>query len=43
MLQESNEALAAAREDLDQDAEVVHEWEGKLLERCAWISKSVSP
>jgi chromosome segregation ATPase len=30
-LQERNEALAAAREDLNQDAEVVHEWEGKLL------------
>ena len=27
-----DEALAAAREDLNQDAEVVHEWEGKLLE-----------
>jgi uncharacterized protein involved in exopolysaccharide biosynthesis len=30
-LQERNEALAAAREDLNQDAEVVHEWEGTLL------------
>jgi FtsZ-binding cell division protein ZapB len=28
-LQEKDEALAAAREDLNQDAEVVHEWEGK--------------
>jgi uncharacterized protein involved in exopolysaccharide biosynthesis len=28
-LQERNEALAAAREDLNQDAEVVQEWEGK--------------
>jgi predicted nuclease with TOPRIM domain len=32
MLQERDEALAAAREDLNQDAEVVQEWEGKLLE-----------
>jgi chaperonin cofactor prefoldin len=31
-LQERDEALVAAREDLNQDAEVVHEWEGKLLE-----------
>jgi chromosome segregation ATPase len=31
-LRERDEALAAAREDLNQDAEVVHEWEGKLLE-----------
>jgi chromosome segregation ATPase len=31
-LEERDEALAAAKEDLDQDAEVVHEWEGKLLE-----------
>jgi chromosome segregation ATPase len=35
-LRERDEALAAAREDLNQDAEVVHEWEGKLLEDCAW-------
>ena len=33
-LQEKDEALTALREDLNQDAEVVHEWEGKLLERC---------
>jgi chromosome segregation ATPase len=31
-LREKDEALAAAKEDLNQDAEVVHEWEGKLLE-----------
>ena len=31
MLQERDEALAAARENLNQDAEVVHEWEGTLL------------
>jgi uncharacterized protein involved in exopolysaccharide biosynthesis len=30
-LREKDEALAAAREDLHQDAEVVHEWEGKSL------------
>jgi chromosome segregation ATPase len=35
-LQERNEALAAAREDLNKDAEVVHEWEGKLL--VCWAS-----
>jgi chromosome segregation ATPase len=31
-LKERDEALAAAREDLNQDAELVHEWEGMLLE-----------
>jgi archaellum component FlaC len=31
-LRERDEALAAAKKDLNQDAEVVHEWEGKLLE-----------
>jgi chromosome segregation ATPase len=31
-LQETNEALAAAREGQNQDTGVVHEWEGKLLE-----------
>jgi predicted nucleic acid-binding Zn-ribbon protein len=31
-LKERDEALTAAREDLNQDAEVVHEWEGKLPE-----------
>jgi phage regulator Rha-like protein len=31
MLQERDEALAAAREDNDQAAEVVHEWEGYYL------------
>jgi chromosome segregation ATPase len=36
-LQGRDEALAAAREDLNQDAEVVHEWEGKLLEDCTWF------
>jgi predicted nucleic acid-binding Zn-ribbon protein len=40
-LQERDEALAAAREDLNQDADVVHEWEGKLLEGCAGYSWSV--
>jgi chromosome segregation ATPase len=30
-LRERDEALAAAKEDLNQDAEVVHEWEGKLV------------
>jgi chromosome segregation ATPase len=30
-LQERDESLAAAREGSNQDAEVVHEWEGKLL------------
>jgi chromosome segregation ATPase len=40
MLQERDEALAAAREDLKHDAEVVHEWEGKLLERCTLFYKS---
>jgi chromosome segregation ATPase len=40
-LRERDEALAAAREDLNQDADVVHEWEGKLLEGCAWFSWSV--
>jgi chromosome segregation ATPase len=34
-LQERDEALAAAREDLNQDADVVHEWEGKLFE--GWV------
>jgi ElaB/YqjD/DUF883 family membrane-anchored ribosome-binding protein len=29
LLQERDEALAAAREDLDQAAEVVREWEGE--------------
>jgi chromosome segregation ATPase len=29
-LQARDEALAAAREDLNQDVEVVHEWEGKV-------------
>jgi DNA repair exonuclease SbcCD ATPase subunit len=33
-LQEKDKALTAAREDLTQDAEVVHGWEGKLLEDC---------
>jgi hypothetical protein len=33
-LQEKDDSLTAAREDLNQDAEVVHEWEGKLLECC---------
>jgi ElaB/YqjD/DUF883 family membrane-anchored ribosome-binding protein len=28
-LRERDEALTSAREDLNQDAEVVHEWEGK--------------
>jgi chromosome segregation ATPase len=31
-LKERDEALAAAKEDLNQDAEVVHEWEGKFVE-----------
>jgi chromosome segregation ATPase len=31
-LKERDDALAAAKEDLNQDAEVVHEWEGKLPE-----------
>jgi chromosome segregation ATPase len=31
-LKERDEALAAAKGDLNQDAEVVHEWEGKLPE-----------
>jgi predicted nucleic acid-binding Zn-ribbon protein len=31
-LRESDEALTAAKEDLNQDVDVVHEWEGKLLE-----------
>jgi peptidoglycan hydrolase CwlO-like protein len=39
-LQERDEALTAAREDLTQDAEVVHEWEGKSFERCTLFSKS---
>jgi chromosome segregation ATPase len=29
-LRERDEALAAAREDLNEDADVVHEWEGEL-------------
>jgi chromosome segregation ATPase len=36
-LRERDEALAAAREGLDQDAEVVHEWEGKLLECWSFL------
>ena len=35
LLQERDEALVAAREDVDQAAEVVHEWEGKLIKCCA--------
>jgi uncharacterized protein involved in exopolysaccharide biosynthesis len=35
-LRERDDALAAAREDLSQDAEVVHEWEGKLLRCCSF-------
>jgi chromosome segregation ATPase len=31
-LRERDEALTAAREDLNQDVDVVHEWEGELLE-----------
>jgi chromosome segregation ATPase len=37
-LQGRDEALAAAREDLNQDAEVVHEWEGKLLECWSFLT-----
>jgi hypothetical protein len=31
-LRERDEALTAARKDLNQDVDVVHEWEGELLE-----------
>jgi chromosome segregation ATPase len=31
-LKDRDEALAAAKEDLNQDAEVVHEWEGMFVE-----------
>jgi ElaB/YqjD/DUF883 family membrane-anchored ribosome-binding protein len=41
-LQESNEALAAAREGPIQNADVVHEWEGKLLEDCTFFCLSVA-
>jgi chromosome segregation ATPase len=40
-LRERDEALAAAGEDHNQDADVVHEWEGELLQGCAWFSRSV--
>jgi hypothetical protein len=40
-LKERDEALAAATEDLNQDADVVHEWEGKLLECWAYFALSV--
>jgi DNA repair exonuclease SbcCD ATPase subunit len=35
------EALGAAQQDLNQDADVVHEWEGELLEGCTWLTLSV--
>jgi predicted RNase H-like nuclease (RuvC/YqgF family) len=39
-LRERDEALASARENLIEDADAVHEWEGKLLEGCTWFSCS---
>jgi hypothetical protein len=36
-LRETDEALASARENLNEDADAVHEWEGKLVEDCTWF------
>jgi chromosome segregation ATPase len=39
-LREKDEALAAAGEDLNQNTDVVHKWEGEFLkvEGCAWLT-----
>jgi chromosome segregation ATPase len=39
-LRERDEALAAAGADHNQDADAVNEWQGELLEGCAWFSRS---
>jgi chromosome segregation ATPase len=40
-LRDRDEALVAAKENLNQDVDVVHEWEGELLGFCACFNLSV--
>jgi chromosome segregation ATPase len=40
-LRDRDEALVAAKENLNQDVDVVHEWEGELLRFCACFDLSV--